>query len=96
MTLLAAYSLVVIARHAVFWLKHRPMPQHYDNKGRLQPNRIESFLLAAFALWPAWFYLALEIPLWLCAVFAVPLYFLGKLALFRWWLPHKQRQESQL
>jgi hypothetical protein len=89
MSLLVVCCLAFSAGYAVFWLKHRPLPRDYDDKSKPKPNKIEGFLLAAFALWPTWFRTALDIPLWLCAAFAIALYFLGKLVLFRWWLPRK-------
>ncbi|WP_419846911.1 hypothetical protein [Candidatus Poriferisocius sp.] len=95
MGLLAVCCLGFSARYAVFWLKHRPLPRDYDDKGKPKPNKIEDLLLVVFAQLPllAWALLKGGSGLnvwWLLAVaLMAPFYALGKFALFRWWLPRK-------
>ncbi len=92
---LLACAVFFIGDYAVFWFKHHPLPRHYDDKGRLQPNRIENVLIVTFAQWPllAWAVLkggnGLNVWWLLGAALIIPSYYLGKLALFRWWLPRK-------
>ncbi len=100
-SLLMAYCLIFIARYAVFWLKHRPLPRNYDDNGKLQPNKIENFLLCIFAFSPCWVWAVfssdgrLDFSFWLATALIVLSYFLGKLVLFRWWLPRRKRQQQR-
>ena len=107
---LPACALLILGYSAVHWFKHRPMaarehgrrddarvPRRYDDKGKLQPNRIENLLLVMFSYTPLLFWAALtdsdglDFWFWIAGALIAPLYFLGKLALFRWWLPRKER-----
>jgi len=82
---------------ATYWLKSRPIPRHYNSKGKLQPSKIENSLLVIFAYTPMWFWAALTDsegigpPFLLALALMIPLYGLGKLILFRCWLPRKER-----
>ncbi len=94
---LPACAVLIIADYAIYWLKSRPIPRHYNSKGKLQPSKIENSLLVIFAYTPMWFWAALTDsegvgpPFLLALVLMIPLYGLGKLILFRCWLPRKER-----
>lgn len=89
-----ALLLVFFVRHAVFWLKHRPLPRQYDAKGSPFPNITESMLAFAFGWWPFGFHEALGIPSWLGLAIALPLVLLGYFLLSRWWIPLRERSKA--
>ena len=97
LVVLPACALFILGDSAVYWFKRRPTPRRYDDNGKLQPNKIEGLLLVMFTFTPLWFWGALtdsdglDFSFWVAGALMVPLYFLGKLTLFRWWLPRKER-----
>ena len=94
---LPACALLLLADSAAYWFKHRKTPRYYDDKGRLQPNKTEGLLLILFTYTPLWFWAALtdsvklNLSFWIAGALMIPLYFLGKLVLFRCWLPFRER-----